>query len=92
MPSNTGLPSPSNFTCEVGAPGYQGSPPTVPTDRPFCDEWMAGVQRTGNWALDILNVDSAKAASVREPGSLPLFGAGILALAGLLLRARFVRP
>lgn len=25
-----GLTPPSNFTCQVGAPGYQGNPPTVP--------------------------------------------------------------
>jgi hypothetical protein len=68
-----GLPVPSNFTCQTGPLGYQGNPPTVPVDQPFCDEFFPGVQRTGNWALDILNVDSAtEPSAVPEPASLSL--------------------
>jgi hypothetical protein len=64
---------PANFTCQVGAPGVQGSPPTVPVDQPFCDEFSPGVQRNGNWALDILNVNSASELSTApEPGSWSL--------------------
>jgi len=78
-----GLSPPSNFTCQVGAPGYQGSPPTIPTDQPFCDEFVPGTQRSGNWALDILNVDSATGpSSVPEPKTLAL-----VLLSGLLIVA-----
>jgi hypothetical protein len=83
-----GLPSPSNFTCESGSPGFQGNPPTIPTDQPFCDEFDPGVERTGNWALDILNVDSATGpTSVPEPSTLPLVLPGVLLL--FAARARF---
>jgi len=67
-----GLTPPSNFTC---GPAYQGSPPTIPADQPFCDEFVSGVQRSGHWALDILNVDSATGPSVSgvpEPNTLAL--------------------
>jgi hypothetical protein len=58
-----------NFTCQV----YQGTPPTIPIDQPFCDEFAPGTQRTGNWALDILNVDSVTGpASIPEPSTLAL--------------------
>jgi hypothetical protein len=77
-----GLPSPSNFTCQVGSPGYQGNPPTIPVDQPFCDAWLNNTQRTGNWALDFYNVDSASALGVPEPGSLPLMLSGMLVLLG----------
>lgn len=77
-----GLPSPSNFTCQVGPLGYQGNPPTVPVDQPFCDEWMPNTERTGAWAVDFLNVDSASALGVPEPNTLPLMLAGLLVLAG----------
>jgi len=84
-----GLPSPSNFTCEVGAPGVQGNPPTIPTDQPFCDEWAPGTERTGNWALDILNVDSATGpTAVSEPAALPLTLAGVLLLLAISTRSR----
>lgn len=79
-----GLPAHSNFTCQVGAPGYQGNPPTAPVDGAFCDQWMPGVQRTGTWALDILNVDSA--AALPEPATLPCAVAALVA--GLALRRR----
>ncbi len=60
----------------------------MPTDQPFCDEFVAGVQRTGNWALDILNVDAAVVpeAALPEPGTLAL---GLLG--GLLLLPRGAR-
>lgn len=77
-----GQPSPSNFTCQVGSLGYQGNPPTVPVDQPFCDEWANNTKRTGNWALDFFNVDSASALGVPEPGTLPLMLAGLLVLVG----------
>jgi hypothetical protein len=77
------LSVPSNFTCQVGSPGYQGNPPSVAVDQPFCDEWVAGVQRTGNWALDIVNVDSAsQVGAVPEPASLGLVALGVLVAAG----------
>jgi len=72
-PAVLGLNGPSNFTCQVGSPGYQGNPPTIGVDQPFCDEFLPGTERTGNWALDILNVDSATEAP--EPGSA---GLGVL--------------
>ena len=82
-----GLTPPSNFTCQVGAPGFQGNPPTIPTDQPFCDEFLPGIQRSGAWALDILNVDSATgSSSVPEPNTLAL---GLLG--GLFFVARRVR-
>ena len=65
-----GLTPPANFTC---GPDYQGNPPPIPPDQPFCDEFVSGVQRSGNWALDILNVDSATGpSSVPEPNTLAL--------------------
>src|SRR6185295_6303425 len=61
-PQVLGLPVPSNFTCQVGAPGYQGSPAIIPVDQPFCDALVPG-----------LNVDTAADLSgVPEPGSLSL--------------------
>ena len=83
-----GLTPPSNFTCQVGAPGYQGNPPTISPDQPFCDEWSPGIQRSGNWALDILNVDSATGpSSVPEPASMILLVAGLAAI-GVARRRR----
>ena len=78
-----GYPVPGNVTCMTSAPGVQGTPPTIPVDQPFCDEFLPGTQRTGNWALDIINVDSASAAgatSTPEPGSAALFVLGATAL------------
>lgn len=70
-----------------GGPGYQGNPPIIPVDQPFCNKISPGIQRNGNCALDILNVDSATAASsVPEPASL-FFSA----LVGLLFVAKRVR-
>ncbi len=46
----------------------------------------AGRCRTGNWALDFVNVTSATA--VPEPGTTALFGAGLLGFALLLWRKR----
>lgn len=83
-----GLPVPSNFTCQIGSPGYQGSPATAPVDGAFCDEWSPGVQRTGHWALDILNVDSAtEQSAVPEPASLSL-----ALLGGLVFLAKLRLP
>jgi hypothetical protein len=84
-----GFPAGSNFTCMVGAPGYQGSPATIPEDQPFCDEFAANTQRTGNWELDILGVDSATqegVAAVPEPTSLVLLGTGLASFAGAVRR------
>jgi len=84
-----GFPVPSNFSCMDSAPGVQGDPPTVPVDSPFCDEFDPGVERTGNWALDILNVSSAQELSssfVPEPCSVTLAVLGGLGL--LFLRRR----
>ncbi len=83
-----GLPNPSNFTCQVGAPGYQGNPPVIAVDQPFCDEFLPGTQRTGNWELDIVGVDSAtQVSAVPEPASLTL-----IVLGGLgIVRRRFGR-
>jgi hypothetical protein len=82
-----GLPNPSNFTCQVGSPGVQGNPPTVPVDQPFCDEWGNNTQRTGAWALDFYNVDSASALGVPEPNTLPLMLAGLIVLIGAGVQA-----
>jgi len=77
-----GFPVPGNVTCMTSAPGVQGTPPTIPVDQPFCDEFLPGTQRTGNWALDIIGVDSAtQATSTPEPGSATLFVLGAVALA-----------
>jgi hypothetical protein len=80
------LTPPTNFTC---GPGYQGNPPLISPDQPFCDEFVAGVQRTGNWALDILNVDSATGpSSVPEPNTLALALLGSLLLVTMRVRRR----
>jgi hypothetical protein len=53
---------------------------------PFCD--FNGIQNTGNWAVDILNVTSATGpASVPEPGTILLGGCGI-ALAAVMARRK----
>ncbi len=84
-----GLTPPANFTCQVGGPGYQGNPPTIGVDQPFCDEFAANTQRNGSWALDILNVDSADEFSVPEPASLALAVlGGAFLLAGRYRRGR----
>lgn len=83
-----GFTVPGNFTCMEGSPGYQGSPPTVPVDAPFCDI-NGGVQRTGAWALDILNVDSASGpTSIPEPNALALWLLGVAFVIGRGRRAR----
>ena len=46
----------------------------------------AGRCRTGNWALDFVNV--ASVTSVPEPGTTALFGAGLLGFALVLRRKR----
>jgi hypothetical protein len=84
------LSVPSNFTCQVGSPGYQGNPPTVAVDRPFCDEFVAGVERTGSWALDIVNVDDAtQVGAVPEPASLGLVALGVFVAGGARKRISF---
>ncbi len=89
-----GQPVPSNFTCQVGSPGFQGNPPTVPVDQPFCDGFSPGVQRNGNWALDILNVNSAaELSSAPEPGSLSLgMLGGLYFLAKRIFHSRRASP
>ena len=82
-PQVLGFPDPSNFTCQVGPTGYQGNPPTIAVDQPFCDEFLPGTQRTGNWELDIVGVDTAtQASTVPEPESLTLVLLGGLAIWG----------
>jgi hypothetical protein len=84
-----GFTVPGNYTCMVGAPGVQGNPPTIAVDQPFCDEWDPGTQRTGNWALDIIGVDSATGpVATPGPGTLPFFLVGSSAVAILLRRRR----
>lgn len=80
-----GLTSPSNFTCQPGPTGFQGTPTTIPVDAPFCDSVATPtVQRTGNWALDILNVDSAAAlGATPEPGAVGLVARGLLAIGAM---------
>jgi hypothetical protein len=49
------------------------------------------LQRNGNWALDILNVDSATgpaAAAIPEPGALSMTLAGVLLLLAMGARTR----
>jgi hypothetical protein len=76
-----GLPTPSNFTC---GPAYQGSPSRFPETDPFCSTLSpVGPQRTGNWALDILNVDSA--SEVPEPATISFMTLGV---AGIVMRRR----
>ena len=90
-----GFPVPSNYSCMVGAPGVQGSPPTVPVTSPFCDEFDPGVERTGNWALDILNVASAQelsSSSVPEPDRFTFAALGGLGLLFLRRRRRRSPP
>jgi PEP-CTERM motif len=82
-----GLPDGSNFTCTVGSPGYQGSPGTIAEDQPFCDEFLPNTERTGNWELDIVGVDSATqegVTAVPEPTSLLLLGTGLAGFAGAI--------
>jgi len=82
-----GVPPGSNYSCQVGPTGVQGSPPTIPVDQPFCDEFLPGTERDGHWALDILGVDSAvQQTDLPEPGSLSL---GLLG--GLVLLAKRLR-
>jgi hypothetical protein len=53
----------------------------------FCDS-LSGDQLTGNWAVDILAVDSASAqSSTPEPGTTALTGIGLYLL-GLTARSR----
>jgi len=71
----------TNFTCQPGPVGFQGTPPTYPVTDPFCSE-LSLTERTGNWELDILNVDSAQLQSpTPEPASMILSAAGLAALA-----------
>jgi hypothetical protein len=72
-----GLAAPDNFTCGI----YQGTPAAVPVTDPFCSSLGSGVPRTGFWALDILNVDSAVQEAVPEPGTLALGFLGVAAFA-----------
>jgi hypothetical protein len=73
-----GLPVPSNFSCEFG--------PNV--NDPFCDAFLITTERTGNWALDFINVDSAAALGVPEPSTLLLVALGGLFVAAKRLRFR----
>lgn len=79
----------TNFTCQDGANnGFQGDPPTFPVTDPFCSEF-ASVERTGNWELDILGVDSAQMQSATpEPATFTLAALGLLGLACLLARRK----
>ena len=85
-----GLSSPGNFTCQEGPLGFQGNPPSLPTDSPFCDSASAlTVLRTGNWALDIINVDSASEMnSAPEPLTLAQGMIGLATLTALWRRRR----
>jgi MYXO-CTERM domain-containing protein len=79
-----GLGPNTNYTCDP-AFGLVGTPPFAgPTD-PFCSEFTQ-TEDTGNWALDILNVDSAsQISSVPEPGTAAL---GLLGLVALIAARR----
>ncbi|HTA41847.1 MAG TPA: DVUA0089 family protein [Bryobacteraceae bacterium] len=82
-----GVTPPGNWTCQSGSPGFQGNPPTVPVGNPFCDEFDPGVQRTGDWALDILNVTSASEAPVSpEPAGVLLMAFGLAGIGWLRYR------
>jgi hypothetical protein len=80
--------------CEGGFPGDlacgfseegQGDYTPITTDNPDCTAFCGtfGTQEDGNWAVDILNVDSASA--VPEPATILLAGCGF-ALIGLAKR------
>ena len=81
-----GVTPPGNWTCESGSPGFQGSPAPVPVGNAFCDEFDPGVERTGDWALDILNVTSAS-----EPGVLTPEPAGVLLMTFGLAGIEWIR-
>jgi len=84
-----GITPPGNFTCQVGSPGFQGSPPTAPVNGAFCDEFSPGVERTGNWALDILNVNNAaEISNAPEPATFSLAVLGGLVFFALRRRLR----
>jgi hypothetical protein len=84
------LPSPSNFTCQEGPLGFQGNPPSLPLGSPFCDSVSSPTRlRTGNWALDIINVDSAtEQHSTPEPFTTAQLAIGLTALGALWRRRR----
>jgi hypothetical protein len=70
-----------NFTAGSCASGAEA---------PFCDVAGGGVQRTGNWAFDILGVDTAVgpgAPAVPEPSTWTLMLAGF-GITGYALRRR----
>ena len=63
-----GLSNPSNFVCAMVAPGLADG-------AAFCDQTNPGVVRNGQWALDIIHVDSAK--TVPLPSGISLFALSV---------------
>ncbi len=81
-----GIAPGANFTCQVGPVGFQGTPPSLPVDGPFCDQFDPSVERTGAWSLDFINVDSAtEIGSTPEPGTFAMF---VIAGIGLAVWSR----
>src|SRR5690242_6125393 len=77
---------------ETGHPNFTADP-AFTTGGPCASEMFrdisgtAGRCRSGNWAVDFVNVASVTPVAVPEPGSIALLGAGLLAFA-LLRRKR----
>jgi len=89
VPDVLGLTSGSNYTCQEGAPGYQGTPGIFPTSDPFCDP-LNPIQRNGTWALTIEGVDSSSLgqtpSETPEPSTWAITAIGLVSVAARRFR------